>query len=172
MKFQNDYAAHLQWADDLTEQVLKNAPPSGPATDRYRADLAGLLCTAYVAALECSVKAVFTSFARSKHRLLSNMTGYHFRRINGQIGWDIIAERYTAQFGEAYKKRFKEFLNEEEGKSLRDSKISIKETYGNLLQWRHAFAHEGDRLTTLEEVSKAFPTAKIVIFTLDKSMSS
>ncbi len=47
----------------------------------------------------------------------------------------------------------------------------MKETYANILTWRHKFAHEGVMLTTLEEVTAAYPVAKGVIEALDCAMS-
>jgi hypothetical protein len=47
----------------------------------------------------------------------------------------------------------------------------MKGAYANILTWRHKFAHEGIMLTTLEEVTAAYPTAKRVIEALDSAMS-
>ena len=165
------YASHLTWAEQLTNQVLAHAPEAGPSTDRFRADLAGLLSTSYVASFECCIKVIFTSFAASKHKILGSVAGFHFRRINSQIGWERIADHYAAQFGDIYRKRFREFLVEEEVKIMKTKRVSLKETYVNLIKWRHTFAHEGLCLTTLEEVTEAFPIAKVVIFKLDEAMS-
>ena len=49
-------------------------------------------------------------------------------------------------------------------------KVSVKETYANLIKWRHAFAHEGRSMTTLEEVIASLPIAEKVILALDHAM--
>ncbi|HRK63685.1 MAG TPA: HEPN domain-containing protein [Terricaulis sp.] len=172
MTFYDAYEPHLTWADSLTKNVLAHAPPPGPPDDSFRADLAGLLCTAYVAAFECCVKSVFTSFAKKKRsKILANVAGFHFAQINSKIHWNVLADTYANQFGPIYRTKFLELLNAEEQSVLASDKVSVRETYANVLKWRHAFAHEGKKLTTLEEISAAYPYARRVITVLDNAMN-
>lgn len=171
MKFRTHYEVHLNWAEALTREVLRNAPSPSPVTDTYRADLAGLLSTAYIAAFECCIKEIFINFAASKHKIAGNMAGYHFEQINSKIHWQVIGDKYAGQFGVNYRKKYYELIADEETVVFKNEKVSLKKTYENLLTWRHAFAHEGKKLATLEEVSKAFPVAKRIIFKVDEAMS-
>lgn len=172
MNFATDYEDHLRWVEQLTADVLHHAPQPGTQADHFRADLAALLCTSYVAAFECSIKAIFTSFATSKHRILGTVAGYHFKRINSKIQIDRIANEYARQFGDHYRSRFKELVQQEEARILISDKTSMKETYHNLIRWRNEFAHEGKKLATLEEVTRALPIAQIVVRQLDRAMSN
>jgi hypothetical protein len=171
MSYLAEFEHHLKWAESLTQDVLQHAPPSGAAADRFRADLAGLLSTSYVAALECCIKEIFNSFARSKHQLLASVTSFHFDRINSAIHCNTIADKYTLQFGEPYRRKFRQLLKDEEAKVLATDKTSMLEAYQNIITWRHAFVHEGKKLASLDEVVLAFPFSKKIVMVLDTAMS-
>jgi hypothetical protein len=170
MKFSSAYAPHLKRAEDLTANVLKFAPPPGPEGDAFRADLAGLLAISYVAAFENCVKAIFVAFGTSTHPVLGTVTQYHFDKLSSKVHYDLISKKIL-QFGQDYKVAYNDFLNTQEEIILASSQVSMKSTYANILTWRHKFAHEGIMLTTLEEITAAYPTAKCVIEALDRAMS-
>lgn len=173
MSFYAAFEPHLLWVDALTNNVLQHAPGPGPQNDDFRADLAGLLSTAYIASFECCVKDIFTSFARKKRsKILASVTGFHFSQINSKIHWQVLADTYTHQFGPVYRTQFLTLLQKEEQNVLASDKVSVKETYANILKWRHAFVHEGKKLTTLEEITAAYPYARRVITILDTAMSA
>lgn len=171
MRFFSEYEPHLLWVERLTANVLAHAPPPGPANEPFRADLAGLLSTSYVAAFESCTKAIFTKFASTKHRLLGNVAGFHFAQINSKIHFNTLADQYAGQFGGPYRTKFLELLNAEEASVLASDRVSLRDTWANLLKWRHAFAHEGVKLTTLEEVTVAYPIARRLVIVLDNAMS-
>jgi hypothetical protein len=171
MKWAAEYEGHLSWIDGLTSDVLRHTPPTSPDNDLFRADLAGLLCVSYAAAFENCIKAIFTSFASSKHRILGNVASFHFEKINSKIHWQTIGDVHAAQFGTVYRKKYFELLDDAENEFLQQNRVSLKETYSNLLKWRHAFAHEGKKLASLEEAVAALPLSKKVIFVLDSAMS-
>lgn len=171
MKFSGEYAPHLKRAEDLTANVLSFAPPAGPQWDAFRADLAGLLAIAYVAAFENCVKAIFIAFGTTTNPILGAVTEHHFQKLASKIHWDFLGDGYAAQFGQVYKTEYLKFLSAREAAVLAANQVSMKETYANILTWRHKFAHEGVMLTTLEEVTAAYPVAKGVIEALDSAMS-
>ena len=171
MKFSGEYAPHLKRAEDLTATVLKFAPPPGPEGDAFRADLAGLLAIAYVAAFENCVKAIFIAFGTAKNPILGTVTEHHFQKLASKIHYDFLGDGYAAQFGQVYKAEYLKCLSANEVTVLAASQVSMKGAYANILTWRHKFAHEGVMLTTLEEVTAAYPAAKHVIQALDSAMS-
>jgi hypothetical protein len=171
VKFIGEYAPHLKRAEDLTANVLKFAPPPGPEGDAFRADLAGLLAIAYVAAFENCVKAIFIAFGTATNPILGSVTEHHFQKLASKIHYDFLGDGYAVQFGQAYKAEYLKCLNAQEAQVLAASQVSMKGAYANILTWRHKFAHEGVMLTTLEEVTAAYPTAKRVIEALDSAMS-
>lgn len=162
--------AHLRWIDRLTAEVLRNAPPPGPVGDEFRSDLAGPLATAYFAAYECCIKAIFVQFAMKRHKILAASTGFHFDRLNGKIHWNTIADQYAKQFGETYKNKFLDELNKIETKILASKKVSVKKGYENILTWRNAFAHEGKKLCSLDEVVNTEPVSREIITLIDSVM--
>lgn len=167
------YETHLLWVEDLTKNVLAHAPPAGPANDSFRADLAGLLSTSYVAAFECCVKAIFNNFAQSKKsKVLTSVTEHFFAQINSKIHYDAIGSSYIRPYGVSYHKEFLRLIGEKEDEVLKNQKLSMKTTYANLLKWRHAFAHEGKKLATLEEVAASYVVAKEIIFITDTALST
>jgi hypothetical protein len=172
MKFYAEYERHLEWAEMLTKQVLNVAPASNPANDRFRADLGGLLAVSYVAAFECSLKIIFTTFASKKNKILGHVAGFHFEKINSKIHWNVIGNSYAGQFGKNYQDEFFNKLEVKEKEILHIERQSIKETYANLLKWRHAFAHEAKILASLDEVVSAYPLAKNVVLLADEAMSA
>lgn len=171
MSYVAEFEHHLKWAESLTQDVLQHAPPAAAAADRFRADLAGLLSTSYVAALESCIKEIFNSFARSKSQLLASVTSFHFDKINSAIHYNTIADKYALQFGEPYRRKFRDLLKQEEEKVLAVDKTSMLEAYQNLITWRHAFVHEGKKLASLDEVVLAFPLSKRLVMVLDSAMS-
>ncbi|MDO9474886.1 MAG: hypothetical protein Q7J28_17720 [Caulobacter sp.] len=171
MNFSSEYAPHLKRAEDLTANVLKFAPPPGPEGDAFRADLAGLLAIAYVAAFENCVKAIFVAFGTATHPVLGTVTEHHFEKLASKVHYDSIGNKYALQFGQAYKAAYENCLKAQEAAILAASQVSMKNTYANILTWRHKYAHEGVMLTTLEEITAAYPTAKRVIEALDNAMS-
>lgn len=72
----------------------------------------------------------------------------------------------------SYHKEFVRLIAEKEEELLKNRKLSMKTTYANLLKWRHAFAHEGKKLATLEEVAESYSVAKEVIFITDNALSA
>lgn len=172
MKHFNRYEPHFIWVEELTRNVLSHAPPAGPANDSFRADLAGLLSTSYVAAFECCVKAIFNSFAQSKrNKILASVTEHNFSQINSKIHYEAIGSSYIRPYGVIYHKEFLKLLSDKESEILLKDRLSMKTTYANLLKWRHAFAHEGKKLATLDEVANSYEIAKQVILVTDAALS-
>jgi hypothetical protein len=110
VKFSGEYAPHLKRAEDLTANVLKFAPPPGPEGDGFRADLAGLLAIAYVAAFENCVKAIFIAFGTATNPILGTVSEHHFQKLASKVHYDHL-DGYAVQFGQAYKAEYRKCLN-------------------------------------------------------------
>lgn len=50
---------------------------------------------------------------------------------------------HVKRFGERYVSRFEKLLADAETSELKQSGRSIRASYGNLVTWRHSFAHQG-----------------------------
>ena len=75
-------------------------------------------------------------------------------------------------FGEKYVKRFVAKLEAAEKLSLRNARLSILTSYGNIITWRHQFAHEGQipSTVTYAEIVQSYNAGKEVIKCLAESM--
>jgi hypothetical protein len=156
------YKDHLVRADTLIAAVLQHAPPPGPATDEYRADLAGLLCVTCAAAYENCVKEILVAHARAKNPAFGSFIERLYIKLNSKITRGDL-EEYAELFDASYKKKFKGIVDTSEAKLAGRLKTSVKESYANILRWRHAFAHSGQRASTLDEVRRTHAFAKRII---------
>jgi hypothetical protein len=171
MKFAAVYKRYLDRASHLTESVVRYAPPPGDDPSGLRANLAGLLCTAYVAAFECSIKEILTTFASETHSVLGNFVAHNMDRINGRIKIDNISRDYIRPFGDKYEAKFKELIKTTEDTILIQNRKSVRNCYENIISWRNDFAHNGQHLASFEETCDAFPIAAHVILQIDATMS-
>lgn len=132
----------------------------------------GFAAVSAVTIYELAIKTVFIEFAERKHAVFENFVGAYFDRINGRITLRDLCKDYVPRFGEKYAKRFTRVLDEEEKRRLIAQGISIRSSYGNLISWRHEFAHEGRVPTnaTFAEVRSAYQNGKVVIDCLATTM--
>jgi len=135
------YADHFKLTDDLIQHldsVLLHL------NDPYiEAKYTGFLSVSAAAVLESALKEIFIDFSSAKHKVFGDFSKVFFFRINGRIALQDIRDTYLRHYGERYAKRFKTRLDKLEFQELRASNTSIKAAYGNLLTWRHEFAHAG-----------------------------
>ncbi|MHC4454521.1 MAG: HEPN domain-containing protein [Planctomycetota bacterium] len=164
------YLDHFQLADDyiahLDTVMVSITDPF--ITSRYTGFLAVTAVTVY----ELAIKTIFIDFAMKKHKVLENFTNTYFRRINGRIKTSIVKDEYVSKFGEKYVKRFDKKLKDKEKEILRTEGASVLTSYGNIIEWRNQFAHEGiiPQNATYDEVKKSYNMGKYVINCLAESM--
>lgn len=125
----------------------------------------GFAAVSAVTVYELAIKEIFREFAGKKNKVFGHFVDKHFRRINGKIGLDVIQNDYLSRFGGKYQKRFNRLISLEENSFLRANRQSIKSSYGNLIAWRHEFAHEGRIPTnaTFFEVQRSYDCGKKII---------
>lgn len=164
------YTDHFRLTDDLIQHLdpILDGLNDSFIESRYT----GFLAVSSVTVLELSMKTVFLEFATAKHKVLGNFCEGFFDKINGRIGLDLIKKDYIAKFGSKYLQRFTRELDILEKQHLITVGTSIKASYGNLLTWRHGFAHEGiiPANATYLEVKRSYECGKKVIMCLDKCM--
>lgn len=132
----------------------------------------GFVAVAAVTVYELAIKDIFYEFAKMKHNVFGNFVFKHFERINGRIKLDNLRRTYIERFGIQYLVRFDTKLDVLDNISIHRGDGSIKETYNNIITWRHQFAHAGKipSTATYEEVTKAYSNGKGVIHCLAKTM--
>lgn len=163
------YSDHFRLADDFIAHL--DASIGNIADPFIRSRYVGFVAVSAATVYELAVKEILTSFGAKKHKVLGNFVQKYFDRINGQIGKDRI-EKYLQFFGEKYAQKFRTKLEKLELDSLRVEGASIKSSYGNLLTWRHAFAHEGTipANATYEEVKRSYQCGCKLIHCLAETM--
>jgi len=132
----------------------------------------GLVAIASVTVYELCIKDIFSQFSSSKHKIFGLFVTSTFERINGRIKLADIRDNYLPKFGDVYVKRFTRKLDLAEKNSLQTAKKSIKSSYGNIIQWRHQFAHEGNFVSTVtySEAVASYHLGKEVIKCLSESL--
>lgn len=125
-----------------------------------------------VTVYELAIKEIFRDFANRKHKVFGHFTDSHFKRINGRIGLKDLNGEHIPRFGEKYLNKFQKLLEQEEIDYLRVNQQSIKSSYGNLVAWRHGFAHQNQlpNNATFNEVQRAYDCGKKVIEVLARSL--
>lgn len=138
---------------------------SAPADFDLRADLAGLLTVSLVSSYENAVKKILIYYADGHNDQFSFFVEKQFEKLNSRISLGDL-KGYAKKFDEVLESKFE---NELARVKVRLGGQPVEDWYDQLLQWRHAFAHAGQRTTTLEEVYKAHQFAKYVLFAFHKA---
>lgn len=125
----------------------------------------GFAAISAVTVYELAIKEIFLEFASKKSRVFGHFVDQHFKRINGRIGVSDLRNQHLPRFGEKYIKNFDKLMKKAEDEFLLLHGQSIKGSYGNLITWRHEFAHEGRVPTnaTFNEVQLSYDRGKKVI---------
>lgn len=156
----DDFITHLDGVmDDMGDPFLQT---------RYL----GFVVLSAVTVYELSIKEIFCTFAAKKHVVLGNMARTKFEQINGRIKLPSLRSEFIKPFGEKYLTRFNKRLEVAEVKSLREGSGSILASYGNIIQWRHNFVHQGTgpATTNYREIKAAYVRGKEVVRCLDGAM--
>jgi len=120
-----------------------------------------------------AIKDIFITFASKKHPVMGAFVESHFKRINGRIALKELRGEHIVRFGDKYAKRFTHRLDAAAQLYLRQNKRDFRSSYGNLIVWRHSFAHEGiiNSTTTYSEVVQAYEDGKQVLHCLASCMT-
>jgi hypothetical protein len=131
---------------------------------------AGFLSVSAITVYELAIKDIFNEFAKKKNKSFGNFVEKHFSKINGRISLDDLRGQHIKPFGEKYLKQFDNKIIAEELNTLTTSKISMKESYKNLITCRHQFVHGGAPTLTYKEVVDNYQYGKQVIECLNLAM--
>ena len=132
----------------------------------FRADLAGLLVVAMAAAYETCVKETLVGFATRHHVKFGHYAENQYAKLNSRIR---LSDLYT------YCRTYDQGIHERFGKIVKSRKRRFSELvgrdfsndYNQILNWRHDFAHERRRNTTVEEALVTHRCAKLMLYSFD-----
>lgn len=144
--------------------------PITPRTVQFRADLAGLLVVAMAASYEAAVKETLVSYASRHHSQFGTFAQNHFRKLNSRIGMSDLSS-YARTFDNSVHRKFGELITSRKQQLISRIGKDFTKAYGQILSWRHDFAHAGIRNTTVEEALVTHRLAKRVLFTFDDAFN-
>lgn len=157
------YTDRFLLADDYINYVdsVIGAIPDDFIKSRY----VGFLSISAVTAYELAFKDIVIEFAEKKHKILGCFARDFFEKLNGRVSLGDIQKNHLPRFGEKYLKKFKSKLESKELEILRSDGRSVRSSYGNVISWRNAFAHEGviPQGPTYEEARQAYMYGKHVL---------
>ncbi len=146
----------------LARDIDKTIPQSN-SNSALRADLAGLLIISIAASYESCVKETFFTYSSKHNDRFAFFIEKNFDKLNSKITLDDL-NRYAKTFGDSISKRFQDNLKKNKRTISDINGQNIEQCYKTLLQWRHAFAHAGERKATINEALKAHNYARLVIY--------
>ncbi|MBF0105311.1 MAG: hypothetical protein HQM16_08295 [Deltaproteobacteria bacterium] len=132
----------------------------------------GFLTISAVTVFELALKTIFCDFATRKNKVLGTFCEKYFEKINGKIKFKDIKENYLPKFGSKYTKRFASKIDKIELFELKKNGISVKASYGNIVTWRHNFAHQGilPDNASYSEAKRGYESGKIIMECLSECM--
>lgn len=135
------YVDRYPLADDLIKHLDCIIVPSMDPFLRTR--YVGFVCVSAVTVIELAIRDILIEFAAKKHRVFGAFCQDAYERLNGRVTLKDLRTVHIKRFGDRYLKRFDRLLEGQEGRELAASGRSVASSYGNLITWRHSFAHQG-----------------------------
>lgn len=164
------YVDHFNSTDGLIAHLDTVVPVI--ADPVLRAQYVGFLSVAVVTVFELCVKDLLIEFARKKNRHFGVYCANVFDKLNGRVTLKDLREMHIKKFGDKYVTRFESKINDLEFSALRDRGVSLKSSYGNVIIWRHKFAHEGvvPANASYAETTRGYEAGKEIVRCLADSM--
>jgi len=161
----------LDRINSLAAEVESHVPAENGALADFRADLAGLLVVTACATYETCVKQIIYNYAGRHSPIFKIYAENKYNKINSRIDvGDLHA--YAKTFHPNLGTLFKNNLSRTCAAYLDRTSVDIKQSYSQMLEWRHSFAHTGARVTTVEEALRHHRYAKRVIFTFADTLQN
>lgn len=151
------------------EQLAKEIESFVPLNNQniqFRADLAGLLVVAIAASYESCVKETLVNYATRHHTQFGVFAHNHYARLSSRVRLSDLY-KYARTCDDAVHHKFGVLLAQRKAKTSARIGKDFAKSYEQILSWRHDFAHEGLRNTTVEEALLTHTLAKRVLYTFD-----
>lgn len=164
------YSDHFKMVDDILPHI--DATFVGLPDPFLRSRYVGFFAVTAVTVFELSIKTILIEFAAKQHVLFGGFCAELYDKLNGRIMIKDLRNDQLRKFGEPFDRRFKRHLAFADRSILKSKGYSVVTAYGNLITWRHSFAHNGNVPVgaTYEEAKRAFEAGKIVMRCLSAAM--
>lgn len=133
---------------------------------QFRANLAGLLVVAMAAAYETCVKETLVSYASRHHSKFAIFAQNQFSKLSSKIRINHLYG-YASVCDTGVHQKFGQILVARKQKLKTKIGQDFTKSYDQILEWRHNFAHEGIKNTTVEEALATHTLAKRVLYAFD-----
>jgi hypothetical protein len=137
---------------------------------QIQASYAGFLSVSAVTVYELAIKDIFSEFGKKKNLVFGEFVTKHFGRINGKIKISELNGEHIKCFGDKYSIKFNKILKSKEDAIMKSNRVSIINSYGNLILCRHDFVHKGIPTLTVIEVIDSYHFGKEIIHCLSNAM--
>lgn len=134
---------------------------------------AGFVCIIAVATYEMAIRNILVDFCTNQNKLFGDFFNSKFPKLNGNIDLERINSQFLSHFGKKYRSNFDDLVNFEDKYLLQKEGKKLKDSYKNIITYRHAFAHTATFTynATLTEVCTFYFTGKRIIECLDVALS-
>lgn len=153
---------HFYRINSLVDEMNKFAPEGSRGSAEFRADLAGMLVVTIAAMYETCVKVTMVSYASRYGREFEGFTDRNYSKLSSKISHQDL-RRYAATFDGRVRDKFDKILDRRRKVTVRLSGRNPINQLGQILDWRHDFAHAGLRQTTISEALATHRLASVVI---------
>ena len=166
MAYQDRFSLADQYINHIDTSIANVIDPY--IASRY----IGFVAVSAVTAYEQAIRDIFVQFSENKHAVFGEFARSHFDRINGRISSSDITRTHLPKFGNKYVKRFQKKRVSKEKQYLTESRVSISQSYNNIISWRNQFAHQGTlpNTATFAEVRNSYERGKQIIHCLAETM--
>lgn len=161
-----EYFDNLLRIDQLHREIEQFVPETQVTAGEFRADLAGLFVVAVAASYEACVKNVLFRYASGCHDGFGLYAGAQYEKINSKINMTDL-HKYAKTFHPDLSNRFKCLINRRRSYILKRANVDIVDSYDQILKWRHGFAHQWSRTTTITEAMRTHKAAMRVLYCFD-----
>ena len=150
---------------ELASEIKRQVPDDSRIKGRvdFRADLAGLLTVCIVANYEYCVKETLFKFASNHHCKFADYVSSHYGQLNSRIRINHLKE-YCKDFDSDARNKFDNLFKTRKNIIKTNIGRDIEDSYNQIIEWRHAFAHTAQRKTTIEEAYKFHLLGRHVLF--------
>lgn len=153
-------------ADNLIAHIVSIKDSMDEQTKSY---YAGFISVNAVTVYELAIKEILIEFAKRKHLVFGGFIASYLARINGKIKISDIND-LVGKFGEKYKSDLQTKIQLAEVDIMNTERLSILNSYKNLIECRHKYVHAGFTTLTLDECITNYNTGKRVIAIIFEAM--